>query len=60
MQALIKLLEERYKKPISEFTKRTWFYISTYQVLSEEFIRKYQDKVDWLSISTYQDRKSVV
>lgn len=52
MQALIKKLEKIYKKTISEFTKYNWKCISLYQNLSEDFIREYQDKVDWLSIST--------
>jgi hypothetical protein len=31
-----------------------WYYISTYQKLSEDFIREFQDKVSWNCISTYQ------
>ena len=31
-----------------------WYYISEYQKLSEEFIEKFQDKVDWYCISVYQ------
>ena len=54
MQALIKKLEKIYRKPISEFTKRKWINISVNQKLSEDFIRKYQDKVDWYWISRCQ------
>jgi hypothetical protein len=39
---------------ISDFDNRIWNHISEHQVLSEEFIRKYQNKVDWISISVYQ------
>ena len=32
-----------------------WYYISSYQVLSEQFIEKYSDKVNWKQgISRYQ------
>ena len=56
MQDLIKLLEERYKKPISEFTSIYWDNISKDEELelSEDFIREFQDKVNWTWISKYQ------
>ena len=31
-----------------------WIYISANQILSEEFIREFQDRVDWVCISKYQ------
>ncbi len=36
------------------FKKRHWKQISKTQALSEDFIRKYQDKLDWKFISRYQ------
>jgi hypothetical protein len=39
---------------ISNFDNRIWNHISEHQVLSEEFIRKYQNKVNWIIISAYQ------
>jgi hypothetical protein len=54
MQELIKELEERYGKPITKFHKRNWNNISKYQILSEDFIRKFKNKVNWEYISQYQ------
>ena len=56
MKYLIKLLEERYRKPISEFTSIYWDNISKDEELelSENFIREFQDKVNWTWISKYQ------
>jgi len=54
MQELIKELEVRYGKPISEFTEFDWGRTSRYQNLSEDFIRKFQDKLDWYYILRYQ------
>ena len=40
---------------IEEFSdKVNWYNISTYQKLSENFIREYKDKVNWNRISYYQ------
>ena len=36
------------------FTEEEWLNISSYQYLSEDFIERYQDKVDWYSISYFQ------
>lgn len=55
MQELIKELEERYGKPISEFTEYDWRRTSRYQKLSEDFIREYQNKLNWDNISIYQE-----
>lgn len=56
MKYLIKLLEERFDTPISEFTSIYWDNISKDEELelSEEFIREYQDKVNWIWISKHQ------
>jgi hypothetical protein len=56
MKYLIKLLEERYGKPISEFTSTYWDNISKDEELelSEDFIREFQDKLYWTYISIYQ------
>jgi len=35
-------------------TEKEWFIVSKVGSLSEEFIKKYQDKVDWFSISKFQ------
>jgi phosphoribosylanthranilate isomerase len=51
----IKLLEEKNKKKIEDFNCYEWNWISTFQKLSEDFIEKYQDKVDWNRISQYQN-----
>ena len=50
------MLEERYGKPISEFTSIYWDNISRDKELelSEEFIREFQDKLYWPYISRYQ------
>ena len=38
-----------------EFKERVnWYHISTYQKLSEDFIREFKDNVDWHYISRYQ------
>ena len=54
MQKLIKKLEKRYRKLINEFDEFDWCCISTYQELSEDFIREFQDKVNWFCISICQ------
>lgn len=60
MQDLIRKLEiyyrpsPSYELPISRFNWTIWNHISEHQVLSEEFIRKYQNKVNWIYISVYQ------
>lgn len=54
MQEIIKKLEKRYKKPISEFTETNWYCISKVKNLSENFIREFQNNVYWGRISHYQ------
>lgn len=60
MQELIRKLEIYYRPSpgydlrISRFSWTIWKHISEHQVLSEEFIRKYQNKLDWVYISAYQ------
>jgi uncharacterized C2H2 Zn-finger protein len=39
---------------IDYFNKGHWYYISRWQILSEEFIEKHSDKVDWYQIYRYQ------
>ncbi|KAF2905105.1 hypothetical protein ILUMI_01089 [Ignelater luminosus] len=41
---------------IKEFNKgeMIWYYICKRQELSEEFIRKYKDRVNWFAVSRYQ------
>lgn len=51
MQELIKNLEEEQGKPINEFNKLDWTYISLTKKLPEEFIQEYQDKLDYTCIS---------
>ena len=47
---------ELYKKSFEEFKNNVyWYYISTYQNLSEDFIREFEDSVDWNYISRYQN-----
>lgn len=54
MQELIKKLEIKYRKPISEFDYFDWTWISIEENLSEDFIRKYHDKLNWTYIPLYQ------
>ena len=46
------------KKQIENIRKNpneaTWHEISRFYILSEDFIREFQDKVDWIGISKYQ------
>lgn len=37
------------------FAEKGWSYISVHQHLSENFLKKYQDKLDWWLICRYQD-----
>ena len=37
-----------------EFTEYEWIDISRHEYLEEEFIEKYQNKVDWYCVSKYQ------
>jgi hypothetical protein len=46
--------EEEIRKIINKLSKDDWNYISYYQMLSEDFIREFQDKVYWDNISEYQ------
>ena len=39
-------IEECRKTPKTQ----TWVYISVYEILSEDFIREFQDKVIWIGI----------
>ena len=50
----IKLREEELIKKIESGKKIDWFYISEKDVLSEDFIRCYNDKVCWYDIKRYQ------
>lgn len=51
----VKLKESDLRNIIEKFqNKISWYYISSYQKLSEEFIREFQDKVDWCWISSEQ------
>lgn len=51
-----KLLEKIYgcKKNFKDVTVEDWSIISYYQILTESFIREFQDKVDWNNISLRQ------
>ncbi len=53
---LIYLIIINYQKILFENSKikSIGIYISIYQKLSENFIREFQDKVDWNYISNYQ------
>ena len=46
-------IEKFFDENINNF-EVSWWYISIYQKLSEEFIEKHYDKVDWYNISQYQ------
>ena len=50
-QELNKILKEHNWDSIDE---ASWYWISIYQKLSEDFIREFQDKVSWYLISQYQ------
>ena len=39
---------------LKDKTETHWKYISAKKILSEDFIREYQDKVNWYFISVYQ------
>ena len=54
-----------FKEPISniervieewkdQLTENDWYIISIYQILSEPFIEKWKDMVDWHNISAWQ------
>ena len=49
----IKDIEKFFDENIDNF-ELSWYYISGYQKLSEEFIEKHYDKVKWGNISEYQ------
>ena len=49
-----KILKFYNKDSIKDLTDVDWYNISYYQKLSEEFIRKFKDKVNWYSINYYQ------
>ena len=42
------------KTNYSSLEEVDWWYISTYQKLSESFIREFADKIDWYYMSKYQ------
>jgi hypothetical protein len=47
--------KEKLNCSVEEFKdKVSWYYISKYQKLSENFIREFKDKVNWCYISLYQ------
>lgn len=49
------LSEEEIRENIPTLNKiKGWDYISMYQILSEEFIREFKDKLNWEGISCYQ------
>lgn len=39
---------------LKSMSSKNWKYICRYKELSEDFISKFQDRVDWKSISEYQ------
>jgi len=47
-------LQEKYSEDISSFSFELWSGISTYYFLSEEFIEKYSNQVDWRRICANQ------
>ena len=49
-----KVLERADEDNIKDLTEWNWDNISYYQKLSEDFIRKFKDKVTWYRISWYQ------
>ena len=51
---LIIYFEKKYNKKINKFNDTKWYEISEFQYLTEEFIEKYENKVDWIWISAYQ------
>lgn len=51
---LIHYLDKLSSEVISSLSNRMWEFISYYNKLSEDFIRKYSDKVSWDIISWYQ------
>jgi hypothetical protein len=46
--------EEEIRKTINQLSKNDWINISYYQILSEDFIKEFQDKINWTCISEYQ------
>jgi hypothetical protein len=49
-----KYSEEEIRKTISQLFKDDWNYISCYQILSEDFIKEFKNKINWNYISCYQ------
>ena len=52
---VIKLSEDFLTENSKHFSSHLWMMICAYQVLSEDFIRKFADKVDWRTISSHQE-----
>ena len=50
----IKKLEEWMKRPLNNWTKRDWSFLCHSKDISEEFIREFQDEVNWKHIYRYQ------
>lgn len=42
------------EKHLDRLTKANWKNLVRYQILSESFMEKYQDKLDWMLIARYQ------
>jgi hypothetical protein len=49
-----KYSEEELEDNVNLFDIDDWQYVSGFQVLSENFIEKYSDKVDWINVSYSQ------
>jgi hypothetical protein len=47
-----KYSEEEIRKVINQLLEDDWYEISEYQILSENFIREFKDKVDWFNVSS--------
>jgi hypothetical protein len=45
-----KYSEEEIRKVINQLSESDWNYISSYQTLSEDFIREFKNKVNWIYI----------
>jgi len=50
-----KLSENFLDKYAAKFTDDCWYHISYYQMISEQFIEKYSDKLRWAGISLAQE-----
>ena len=53
-EELINYFEKKYNKNINKFFDNEWCEISQFQYLTEEFMDKYENKLDWFYISACQ------